>query len=162
MSLPCYCNATVFAIQCKETLEHAWNFEDIDDAQWDDAIDWSVPVTNPSSSYQPLFKIWFDAEEILKQEQSLVEDSGESSNVPHTVKGGKKENVKMKNEAPEGIEYLDFDTFMKVELRVGRIVKVENHPNAARLFVVHLDDGSGKWSLFRAEQKNSILNLNSL
>ena len=48
----------------------------------------------------------------------------------------------MKNEAPEGIEYLDFDTFMKVELRVGRIVKVENHPNADRLFVVHLDDGS--------------------
>ena len=122
-----------------------WNMlgisEDIDDAQWDDAIDWSVPVTNPSSSYQPLFKR-LDAEEILKQEQSLVEDSGESSNVPHTVKGGKKEKVKMKNETPEGIEYLDFDTFMKVELRVGRIVKVENHPNADRLFVVHLDDGS--------------------
>ena len=122
-----------------------WNMlgisEDIDNAQWDDAIDWSVPVTNPSSSYQPLFKR-LDAEEILKQEQSLVENSEESSNVPNTVKGGKKEKVKMKNEAPEGIEYLDFDTFMKVELRVGRIVKVENHPNADRLFVVHLDDGS--------------------
>ena len=122
-----------------------WNMlgisEDIDDAKWDDAIDWSVTVTNPSSSYQPLFKR-LDAEEILKQEQSLVENSEVSSNVPHTVKGGKKEKVKMKNEAPEGIEYLDFDTFMKVELRVGRIVKVENHPNADRLFVVHLDDGS--------------------
>jgi methionyl-tRNA synthetase len=122
-----------------------WNMlgisEDIDDAKWDDAIDWSVPVTNPSSSYQPLFKR-LDAEEILKQEQSLVEDSEESSNVSHTVKGGKKEKVKMTNKAPEGIEYLDFDTFMKVELRVGRIVKVENHPNADRLFVVHLDDGS--------------------
>ena len=122
-----------------------WNMlgisEDIDGAQWDDAIDWSIPVTNPSSSYQPLFKR-LDAEEILKQEQSLVENSEESSNVPHTVKGGKKEKIKMTNEAPEGIEYLDFDTFMKVELRVGRIVKVENHPNADRLFVVHLDDGS--------------------
>ena len=122
-----------------------WNMlgisEDIDDAKWDDAIDWSVPVANPSSSYQPLFKR-LDAEEILKQEQSLVENSEESSNVPNTVKGGKKEKVKMKNEASEGIEYLDFDTFMKVELRVGRIVKVENHPNADRLFVVHLDDGS--------------------
>lgn len=48
----------------------------------------------------------------------------------------------MENEAPEGIEYLDFDTFMKVELRVGKIVSVEDHPNADRLYVVHLDDGS--------------------
>ena len=48
----------------------------------------------------------------------------------------------MKNEALEGIEYLDFDTFMKVELRVGRILSVEDHPNADRLYVVKLDDGS--------------------
>ena len=48
----------------------------------------------------------------------------------------------MKNEAPEGIEYLDFDTFMKVELRVGNIISVEDHPNADRLYVVELDDGS--------------------
>lgn len=48
----------------------------------------------------------------------------------------------MKNEAPEGIEYLDFDTFMEVELRVGRIASVEDHPDADRLYVVKLDDGS--------------------
>ena len=48
----------------------------------------------------------------------------------------------MKEKPPEGIEYLDFDTFMKVELRVGRIVSVEDHPNADRLYVVKLDDGT--------------------
>ena len=49
----------------------------------------------------------------------------------------------MKNEAPEGIEYLDFfETFMEVELRVGRIMSVEDHPDADRLYVVNLDDGS--------------------
>jgi methionyl-tRNA synthetase len=48
----------------------------------------------------------------------------------------------MKTEAPEGIEYLDFESFMKVELRVGKIVSVEDHPNADRLYVVKLDDGS--------------------
>jgi methionyl-tRNA synthetase len=48
----------------------------------------------------------------------------------------------MKKEAPEGIEYLDFETFMEVELRVGRIMSVEDHPDADRLYVVNLDDGS--------------------
>lgn len=43
----------------------------------------------------------------------------------------------------EGIEYLDFDTFMKVELRVGSIKEVNDHPNADKLYVVNLDDGSG-------------------
>ena len=30
---------------------------------------------------------------------------------------------------------------MKVELKVGKIINVENHPNADKLYVVHLDDG---------------------
>ena len=42
----------------------------------------------------------------------------------------------------EGITYLDFDTFMKVNLRVGRIKQVEEHPDADKLYVVRLDDGS--------------------
>ena len=31
---------------------------------------------------------------------------------------------------------------MKVELRVGKIVSVEDHPNADKLYVVTLDDGT--------------------
>ena len=46
------------------------------------------------------------------------------------------------NEAPEGITYLNFETFMQVDLRVGKILTVENHPNADRLYVVTIDDGS--------------------
>ena len=42
----------------------------------------------------------------------------------------------------EGITYLEFDTFLKVNLRVGRIERVENHPNADKLYVVTLDDGT--------------------
>ena len=49
----------------------------------------------------------------------------------------------MKTET-EGITYLDFDTFMKVNLRVGRIVSVEDHPDADKLYVVRLDDGTQK------------------
>jgi methionyl-tRNA synthetase len=47
-------------------------------------------------------------------------------------------------EAPEGTTYLEFDTFMKVDLRVGKITSVEDHPNADRLYVVTIDDGSDK------------------
>ena len=45
-------------------------------------------------------------------------------------------------DAPEGITYLDFETFMEVDLRVGKITTVEDHPNADRLFVVSIDDGT--------------------
>ena len=83
-----------------------------------------------------------DVDEIVKEEQSLVEDAPQANTVNHDVKGGKKEKKNMNKQAPEGIEYLDFDTLMKVELRTGKIVSVEDHPNADRLFVVTLDDGS--------------------
>ena len=44
--------------------------------------------------------------------------------------------------APEGTTYLNFETFMEVDLRVGKISAVEDHPNADRLFVVTLEDGT--------------------
>lgn len=127
------------------SAQRLWNMlgieMDFSEAVWQDAIDWSAPIHHPSAEYKPLFTR-LDVDEIVQEEQSLVEETAESNTVTHAVKGGKKEKKKMKNEAPEGIEYLDFDTFMKVELRVGKIVSVEDHPNADRLYVVHLDDGS--------------------
>ncbi|MBT3971836.1 MAG: methionine--tRNA ligase subunit beta, partial [Euryarchaeota archaeon] len=71
----------------------------------------------------------------------------------HGVKGSKRkanapnESTKKKKgnnmtEAPEGITYLNFETFMEVELRVGQIMAVDDHPNADKLFVVNIDDGS--------------------
>ena len=42
----------------------------------------------------------------------------------------------------EGITYVDFNDFMKVELKVGKIISVEDHPNADKLYVVKLDDGT--------------------
>jgi methionine--tRNA ligase beta chain len=36
-----------------------------------------------------------------------------------------------------------FEEFAKLDLRVARVVKAENHPDADRLFVLQVDDGSG-------------------
>ena len=104
---------------------------ELENSTWDSAVDWSIKIQNPPASFEPLFQR-LDADEILKHEKSIIENSSEKSNPGHEVKGGKKEMKNMKEEPLEGIEYLDFDTFMKVDLRVGIITSVEDHPNADR------------------------------
>ena len=44
---------------------------------------------------------------------------------------------------PEPKPQIAFDDFAKVDLRIAKILKVENHPSADRLFKIHVDDGSG-------------------
>jgi len=39
---------------------------------------------------------------------------------------------------------ISFEEFAKVDLRVARVVKAEEHPNADRLLRLQLDDGSGE------------------
>ncbi|MCA9304182.1 MAG: methionine--tRNA ligase subunit beta [Phycisphaerales bacterium] len=38
---------------------------------------------------------------------------------------------------------ITFDDFVKLDLRVARVVQAENHPNADRLLKLQVDDGSG-------------------
>ena len=119
---------------------------DVSQVHWDSAIDWEIPMTWSGEKPEPLFKR-LDLDEILASEQSLVEMTDSNDQPGHSVKGGKKkkknskEETKM-SEAPEGITYLEFETFMEVDLRIGKIVSVEDHPNADRLYVVSIDDGS--------------------
>ncbi len=115
------------------------------DVSYESAIDWSVPMTW-SSNIKPLFSR-LDLDEILEQEQLLAAESDSSTNDDpgHGVKGtGKTKNKEAKNvkEENEGVAYLDFETFMSVDLRTATIVSVENHPNADKLYVVKLDDGT--------------------
>ncbi len=44
---------------------------------------------------------------------------------------------------PEPKPQIAFDDFAKVDLRVAKILKAENHPSADRLFRIQVDDGSG-------------------
>jgi methionyl-tRNA synthetase len=112
-------------------------------ASWSDALDWESPMTYASGEPTPLFTK-LDLDEILKQEQELADSaSNDASNDPtHGVKGGKKKENEKMSEAPEGVTYLDFETFMKVELRTGKITNVQDHPDADKLYVVSVDDGS--------------------
>ncbi|MCD4825208.1 MAG: methionine--tRNA ligase subunit beta [Phycisphaerae bacterium] len=43
---------------------------------------------------------------------------------------------------PAGKAIIEFDDFMKLDLRVGKVVEVAEHPNADRLLVLQVDMGS--------------------
>ena len=117
------------------------NKDRVADRPWKDAIDWSAPLTWRDEPPTPLFER-LDLDKILATEKNLVDDSPKDDGV-HSVKGGRKKKggKNMKIEA-EGITYLDFETFLKVNLRVGEIKTVEDHPDADKLYVVKLDDGT--------------------
>lgn len=44
----------------------------------------------------------------------------------------------------EGISTIDFDQFVAVDMRIATVTSVEEHPNADRLWVVQLDDGTAE------------------
>ena len=114
---------------------------DVAMVDWYSAIDWNVEFKWNSKPAEPLFER-LDLEAILEDEMGLVDSNAESgSTVGHSVKGGKK-NKKEEKKMPEGTTYLDFEKFMEVDLRVGKITSVTDHENADKLFVVSIDDGS--------------------
>ena len=118
----------------------------VSDVLFESATDWSTPISWSNIS-QPLFE-QLDLEAILEHEQSLAQSAPDTVHVDpgHGVKGtGKQTKTEEEQEmskAPEGTAFLDFETFMSVELRTGTISSVEDHPNADKLYLIHIDDGS--------------------
>jgi len=118
---------------------------EVSSASYSSATDWDIPITWSNIS-KPLFSR-LDLDAILEQEEALASSNHSNDKVDpgHGIKGSgknsKKEEKKMKEENV-GIQYLDFDTFMTMELRTGTITSVDDHPNADKLYVVSIDDGS--------------------
>ena len=79
-----------------------------------------LPAGHPLKMPEPLF---------TKLERSKPEES-------------EKEEKKMDEEKKEsGPEILEFEDFMKMDLRVGRVLEVEDHPRADRLYLLKVDLG---------------------
>lgn len=114
---------------------------DVSLAPWNSAIDWSVEYKWSDSEPIPLFKR-LDLDEILAQERELasIEDKNDTNTI-NSVKGGKKKKEEGKK-MPEGTTHIDFEKFMAVELKVGKISSVADHENADKLYVIKIDDGS--------------------
>ena len=118
---------------------------EVSSASYSSATDWDIPITWSNIS-EPLFSR-LDLDAILEQEEALASSNNSVDKVDpgHGIKGSgknsKKEEKEMKQENV-GIQYLDFDTFMTMELRTGTITSVDDHPNADKLYVVSIDDAS--------------------
>jgi methionyl-tRNA synthetase len=119
---------------------------DVSEVPYASATDWKTPITWSNIS-EPLFSR-LDLETIIEHEESLALSDQDSAHEDpgHGVKGSgkkmKEEEEQEMNKAPEGTEFLNFDTFMSVELRTGTITSVEDHPNADKLYVIQIDDGT--------------------
>jgi len=86
------------------------------DQLWDDAFSKNRALGWNPKKPQPLFRR-LDIDEILKNEMFVEEAE------------------------PEEVDYIEFEDFLKVQMKTGTIVKVEDHPNADKLYVVTIQDG---------------------
>lgn len=86
------------------------------DQLWDSALEFNKPLNWSSQKPTALFTK-LDINEILKNETAIAE--------PDT----------------EEVSYIEFEDFMKVEMKTGKVTSVEDHPNADKLYVVTIEDG---------------------
>ena len=111
--------------------ERLWSMlgetEDIDSMLWDHSLDTNSELHWNPENPQPLFSR-LDLEEIIADEKSIVEDSND--NDPGHNPGG-------------GADYIEFDDFLKVQMKTGKITSVEDHPNADKLLVIKIEDAPG-------------------
>jgi len=125
----CSCLAVCMRPFIPFSSERLWsmlgNESDIDTILLEDSMNGMEPLSWNPESPKPLFAR-LDLDEILESEEALSDSKDNDSPTPRE-KGG---------------DYIDFDDFMKVEMRTGRIVSVEDHPNADKLFVITIDEGS--------------------
>ncbi|MFL2956627.1 MAG: methionine--tRNA ligase [Marine Group II euryarchaeote MED-G36] len=101
--------------------------ERLDSLTWDEAIEYESPLGWNQEKPQPLFNK-LDLDEILTHEQSLASDSND--NEAEASRG-------------DGASYIQFEDFIKVEMRTGKILTVEDHPNADKLYVITIEDNPG-------------------
>ena len=98
--------------------------DNIDNVDWLDSFNCSTFSWNDDKP-NPLFDR-LDLESILEHEKSFVDS---------------KDNESSPDEDNLGDGQIDFEDFVKVEMRTGKILSVADHPNADKLFVVEIQDG---------------------
>jgi len=102
------------------------NVSNIDNVLWEESMDIESDLNWNAERPEPLFRR-VELEEILARENYLVDSKDNDESHSRDDGGG----------------YIDFEDFMKVDMRTGKIVSVEDHPNADKLFVITIDEGTG-------------------
>lgn len=90
---------------------------------WDNSLDLTSKLCWNGKTPEPLFRR-LDLEDIISHELSLANDN----------------NKDPSDNDNKGADYIDFEDFMKVEMKTGKVISVDDHPNADKLYVVTLQD----------------------
>ena len=116
---------------------------DVSEAPWDDAVDMDAPLVASTDDPVPLFER-LDIAAILEREGQVADAQPKTDqDTVGSVKGSRRSKKKeTKSMEREGVTTIEFDQFMAVDLRIATVTSVEEHPNADRLWVVRLDDGT--------------------
>jgi methionyl-tRNA synthetase len=96
---------------------------EIDDILFDDSFDFNSDLSWNNSKPMPLFTR-LDIENILEREKSIAGTGAENTEI-----------------AEKEVNYIDFEDFMKVEMKTGKVIAIDDHPNADKLYVVTIQDG---------------------
>jgi methionyl-tRNA synthetase len=96
---------------------------EIDNLLYENAFDFTSDIHWNSSKPMPLFTR-LDIENILEREKSIA--------------GQGEKKIELKEQE---VKYIDFEDFMKVEMKTGKVIAIEDHPNADKLYVVTIEDG---------------------
>ena len=118
---------------------------DVSEVSWDEAVNMMPTISASTDQPAPLFAR-LDLEAILEREGNVAESAPKTTE-PSVggVKGSRRNKKKeTKDMEREGISTIDFDQFVAVDMRIATVTSVEEHPNADRLWVVQLDDGTAE------------------
>jgi methionyl-tRNA synthetase len=102
---------------------------DIDSILLDAAFDPDSPLQWNESEPVPLFEK-LDLDTIITTEQSLIDDRAHS-----------KDNGQSEPPVDPEAGYIEFEDFLKVEMKTGKILSVDDHPDADKLYVITIEDG---------------------
>ena len=97
--------------------------KELNNLLWDNSLDLTSKLCWNGKTPEPLFKR-LDLEDIISHELSLANDN----------------NKDPSDNDNKGADYIDFEDFMKVEMKTGKVISVDDHPNADKLYVVTLQD----------------------
>jgi len=95
----------------------------LDDILYENAFDFSSKISWNADKPMPLFTR-LDIENILEREKSIAG----KVNVPADIE-------------EKDVKYIEFEDFMKVEMKTGKVIAIDDHPNADKLYVVTIEDG---------------------
>ena len=117
------CTRPFMPFQSERLWEMLGENMELNNLLWDNSLDLTSKLCWNGKTPEPLFKR-LDLEDIISHELSLANDN----------------NKDPSDNDNKGADYIDFEDFMKVEMKTGKVISVDDHPNADKLYVVTLQD----------------------